>query len=77
MRAVRYDMFDFFDQCVDRYCELGGVSRASLRKAKTPSVDDSLLTDKDRAEEGQFSTGAARVLMKILYGARLVRYDLL
>ena len=70
-------MFGFFDPCVVRYCEFANISRSSLKTAKTPSIDDSQLTFADLEEEGQFSSDAAKVLMKVLYGARLVRYDIL
>ena len=73
VRAARYDMFGFFEQCVLRYCELANIPRSSLKKAKTRSSDDSQLTSTDLEEEGQFSSDVAKVLMKVLYGARLVR----
>ena len=59
---------------MERYCKLGKVDRVSLKNAKTPPIDDHQLKPEDLEDEGQFSKNAARVVMKILYGARLVRY---
>ena len=77
VRAIRYDMFGFFQQCIDVYLQHAGIQRSQLRAAKTPSVDDHQLTDEDRATPGVLEKDAAKVIMKMLYGARLVRYELL
>ena len=77
VRAIRYDMFGFFQQCIDVYCEHAQTDRSKLRKAQTPSVDDHALTEEDRASPGILEKDAAKIIMKMLYGARLVRYELL
>ena len=33
---VTYDMRDFLESCVDRYCELAKVERKTLKPAATP-----------------------------------------
>ena len=70
-------MFGFFQQCIDVYCLHAKTDRSTLRAAKTPSVDDHALTDEDRAAPGALEQDAAKIIMKMLYGARLVRYELL
>ena len=77
VRAVRYDMFGFFQQCIDVYCEHAKTDRSQLRTAKTPSVDDHALSEEDYNTPGVLEKEAAKVIMKMLYGARLVRYELL
>ena len=77
VRAVRYDMFGFFQQCIDVYCEYAKTDRSKLRKATTPSVDDHAISEEDRASPGVLEQDAAKIIMKMLYGARLVRYELL
>ena len=83
-------MKDFLSQCVDRYCELANIKRETLKKADTPFLDETKL-DQEWAKlqiENAVETGgdpkemtlqtiAARVLMKVLYAARLARFDLL
>ena len=32
VKAIRYDMFGFFRQCVDVYCELTKTKKETLRK---------------------------------------------
>ena len=40
VRAIRYNMFGFFRQCVELFCELANVDRRSRRKVATPGMDD-------------------------------------
>ena len=77
VRAIHYNMFGFFGQVVGVYCEVAGVKQESLRKVATPGLDDHQLKPEDFETEGHLSADAAKVIMKALYGARLVRYDLL
>ena len=69
-------MTDFMNQCVERYCELTKTNRSKLRNVSTPFLDLEEC-DGDTEEGGELSTIALKVLMKILYAARMVRYDLL
>ena len=77
VKAIRYNMFGFFRQCVEVYCELAKVDVSTLRKVGTPSIDDHQLKPEDFETEGFLSKDAAKIIMKALYGARLVRYELL
>ena len=43
VRAIRYNMFGFFQQCIDVYLELAKVPVGSLKKVVTPSIDDHML----------------------------------
>jgi len=43
----------------------------------TPGMDDHLLKPEDFEQPGNLSTDAAKIIMKALYGARLVRFELL
>jgi hypothetical protein len=88
---MEYDMEDFFKSCVDRYIELAPKG-TKLKKAETPFVDESEISPGDFAhpdsparekalaeQEGAKDLGpiAIKCLMKVLYGARMARYDLL
>ena len=77
VRAIRYNMFGFFRQCVEVYCELAKVDPNTLKKVATPGLDDHQLKPEDFETEGLLSKDAAKIIMKALYGARLVRYELL
>ena len=90
---MEYDVSDFMKQCVQSYITLaGGPEKVRLRKAKTPFtiVDDPKtnkpignylspdeLEAKPGEDVGQLASVAASVLTKILYGARMARWDLL
>ena len=91
-RIMEYDMSDFMRSCVDRYVELAGINKSSLRKALTPflvepkeispardpcSSEDAAPPGSVDEVRGRLQPIAARVLMKVLYGARMARYDLI
>jgi len=78
VRALKYDMKDFLAQCVDRYVELTKVDRKKIVKVDTPFID--LPKDDPTVESpktGALQSIASKVLMKILYAARMGRFDLL
>ena len=77
VKAIRYNMFGFFRQCVEVYCELANLDPKSLKKVATPGVDDHQLKPEDFETEGLLARDAAKVIMNALYGARLVRFELL
>jgi hypothetical protein len=70
-------MQGFIDQCVERYCELAKVGKDTLKPVPTPSLDDHQIDPKELEDEGRLGTEAAKILMKTLYCARLLRFDLL
>ena len=78
---MRYDMSGFMQQCVDRYLDCVGelgLSTSFLAKVKaagTPFLD--IEDGPDEPSDGVLSSAACKVLMKILYGARACRFDLL
>lgn len=77
VRVMEYDMEMFLVQCVERFTELAGKFGANLQKVSTPFVAD-LATGPDLTEvSGILKPIASKVLMKILYAARMCRYDLL
>ncbi|CAE8585895.1 unnamed protein product, partial [Polarella glacialis] len=63
-RVIEYDMHDFLEQCVSHYKKVCGEDVDKL-----PEEDDN--------EPGKLADAACSVLMKVLYGARLARFDLL
>ena len=82
VRAMEYNMRDFIRSCVDEYLEVSGTSLKALRKADTPfpvmpEGGDTPL-DLGPEEPGrQLSDVASSVLTRLVYGARLARWDLL
>jgi hypothetical protein len=71
-------MSDFLKQCVALYKELGGPKAQTLRKVDTPFTDVPL-SERAPAEGAsrELAPIASKLLMKILYAARMARYDLL
>ncbi|CAE8601403.1 unnamed protein product [Polarella glacialis] len=63
-RVIEYDTHDFLEQCVSHYKKVCGEDVDKL-----PEEDDN--------EPGKLADAACSVLMKVLYGARLARFDLL
>jgi len=89
VRVMEYDMSDFLRSCTGVYKKLTGV--AKLRKASSPFYPDeadgasgSVGTQKVETDEGKveyegrpLDGDASKVLMKVLYAARMARFDLL
>ena len=91
VKVMEYDMSEFLEDCVAVYKKLTGVSK--LRKASTPFYSDPSpgdhplpawkrekvsADDADTSYEGKsLESGASKVLMKVLYAARMARFDLL
>ena len=79
---VKYDMHEFLVQCVERYTTLsGGRVNAKLRQAETPFLDEArpdLPPDEfTETNKGVLADVSSNILMKILYAARVARFDLL
>ena len=72
-----YEMFGHVEQTVDRYCELAGKSRDSLKPVFTPCIDDHMIPAAEFDTKGELSPVAARVVLKALYVARIGRLDLM
>jgi RNA:NAD 2'-phosphotransferase (TPT1/KptA family) len=81
VNVVKYDQKDFLQQCVTRYLELAGPNSPPLIKADTPFIDTTskVAIDQDDHEthRGLLAPIASKVLMKVLYAARVGRFDLL
>ena len=78
VNTVEYDMRQFLQQCIDRYVELAGPN-VKFKKVATPFPDDKIARPvMDEAEaRGELQPIASRVLMKVLFAARMARFDLL
>jgi hypothetical protein len=57
--------------------EVSGLPKEALTPASTPFLPEEAFSDEDGNEEGSLREDSSKVLMKILYGARVARYDLL
>ena len=78
VNVMTYDMRDFLVSCVDKYCELAKVSRSSLKHVSTPFHENRLAKPtSDNEPQGHLQPIASKVLMKILFAARMARWDLL
>ena len=77
VNGTQYEMTGFMEQCVERYPELAQVGVDSLKVVATPGMDEHSFSPEDWTEVGCLAPIAANVIMKVLYGARMFRYDLL
>ena len=78
-RQVVYDMSSFLHQAIDRYKELAGPEYHNPKKVETPFYDDKIArpVEAEAEAKGRLSPIASRVLMKLLFAARMARFDLL
>ena len=65
------------EQCVDRYLELAKLPPGSLKPALTPGLDDHAIAPEDHETRGELAKDCARIVLKVLYLARMKRLDLL
>ena len=75
---VTCDMTGFLKQCLDRYVELVG-GNVQFKKVSTPFQDDRIArpTKDDTEKKGILQPIASKILMKVLFAARMARFDLL
>eukprot|EP00435_Cladocopium_sp_Y103_P028603 s1446_g7.t1 len=75
----RYDMSSFLDSCVDAYCQLAKVEKSSLPRVRTPFTEAGIArpTLDEKETPGRLQPIASKVLMKILFAAKMARPDLL
>ena len=77
VKVLEYFMREFFRSCVERYQELAGLKGKALPQVETPFLDESTYgveewePDDSKQKFGSLKDIAARVLMKILHGARM------
>ena len=74
-----YDMEPFLKSCVDRYVTLAGRDAKPLKHVSTPLHEERIARPvaDEKETKGVLAPIAARVLMKVLFAARMARFDLL
>ena len=79
VNLVRYDVASFLESCVEAYCSLAKVDQSSLGKVATPFMEAGIArpTLDENEKPGRLQPIASKVLMKILFAARMARFDLL
>ena len=77
VKQMEYNMRPFFERCVDSYSTLTKHIIDTLKPARTPFLDESRVDNSSENKEGLLAPIACKVLMEILSGARLARFDLL
>ena len=78
-REVVYDMSSFLKQAVEKYKSLVSPEFRDLKHVSTPFADDRIArpAEAESGSTGKLAPIASRVLMKLLFAARMARYDLL
>ena len=79
VNVMTYDMKPFLQSCIDRYVALAGRDAKPLKIVSTPFHEERIArpVQDEKETKGVLAPIAARVLMKILFAARMARYDLL
>ena len=72
-------MCSFLQQAVDKYRQLAGPEFQQLNYVSAPCHDDKIArpVDAEAESKGKLVPIASRVLMKLLFAARMARFDLL
>ena len=78
VKTMQYDMSDFMAQCVESYLTLAGEPATCVSKVSTPFLDESTAwCPPEGPPTGALAPIALKVVMKVLYAARVARPDLL
>ena len=79
VNVVSYDMKPFLQSCVKRYQELAGSQCGALKHVSTPFHEERIARPvaDENEPKGVLQPIASKVLMKILFAARMSRFDLL
>lgn len=79
VHVVTYAMKPFLQSCIDRYQSLAGKDAKPLKTVATPFHEERIARalEGESDQKGALAPIAARVLMKILFAARMARYNLL
>ena len=77
VKAWEYNMTGHAEGCVDTYLALAGKKADSLKLVATPCIDDHQLSEEDFVVRGELADIACRVVLKVLYTARMCRVDVL
>ena len=74
-----YDMQPFLKSCVDRYVNLAARDAKPLKHVSIPFHEERIARPiaNEKETKGVLAPIAARALMKILFAARMARFDLL
>ena len=79
VNVMTYDMKPFLQSSIDRYVALAGRDAKPLKIVSTPFHEERIArpVQDEKETKGVLAPIAARVRMKILFAARMARYDLL
>ena len=66
-----------FLACVDRYVNLAGTDAKPVKHVSTPFYEERIARPvaDEKEQKGVLAPIAARILMKILFAARMARFD--
>ena len=65
------------EKCVEKYLELAKMSEKQLRMVATPGIDDHQIPKEKFETKGKLSDVCSRIVLKVLFFARVARPDLL
>ena len=73
---LHIEMTSYAQSIVQFYCELCGISEASLKAVPSPALPESNMSDEEADQQGWLHKDAAKALMRLLWLSRLSRPDI-
>ena len=64
------------EKCVEKYLELSGLRLSDLKTTLTPCIHDHAIPEHEFTEKGKLSDVCSRIVLKVLFFARIARPDL-
>ena len=77
VRGYYYSMSGHAEKCVERYLDLAKMKIEDLKVVSTPCIDDHVISAEKFATKGILAPVCTRIVLKVLYFARIARPDLL
>ena len=78
---IRWEVDGFFSQCIETFDKLALANCYNSSRAKRlvthPSIDGHQIPPEGFEEAGKLAKDAAKIVMKLFYGCRFVRFDYL
>ena len=75
IKGYQYDLIGNIDECVKQYCSLTKTREQHIKIYPTQCLDDSQLKLEEMEAKGELSNDAAKIVLKIMWPARLTRGD--
>ena len=77
IQGYQYDLIGNINDSLIKYCSLAGIKESDIPVCPTPCMDDHQLKPEEFEIEGQLKNESAKLVMGVMWPARLTRPDIM